>query len=146
TPVGFFVTEKNSVFNVVRSTAQYFMDGSDLSLNFTRVRTEPKKVPKGFTVQRQEGWIPALQSLLRTGIYKHIDYFHPEMSALCDELNRDALGYVVAQPRFLEMVLQHAGAELFKRAGAAVITPIAEAMDPAMREAFASVDIPVRAN
>ena len=145
-PVKFFVTEKNSIFNLVRSIAQYFLEDLDLSLNLTRVRPERMTAPRGFTVRKDDGWIPPLNGFLSTGIYKHIDHFHPDMNALCAELERDALGYVIAQPRFLELVLRHAGPELFKRAGAAIILPIAEAADPDMRASFASVGIPVRGN
>lgn len=146
TPVAFFVTEKNSIFNLVRSIGQYFLEGSDFSLNLTRVKPERISAPKGFTVHSQDSWVGPLTPLVRTGAYRYVEYFHPDMEALCRELEREPLGQVIAQPRFLEMVLQHAGPEFFKAASAALITPIAEAADPVMREAFASVGIPVRGN
>jgi phenylacetate-CoA ligase len=146
TPVEFFVTEKSLLINHIRSICQYFLDNVDLSLNLTRVRPQRITTPQGFTVEKHDSWIGPLASLVRTGIFKYIEYLHADMKALCRELERDRLGYVVAQPRFLETVLQHAGPEFFKSAGAAVIVPIAEAADLAMRDAFASVGIPVRAN
>ncbi len=146
TPVGFFVTEKNSIYNLVRSICQYFLEDADLSSNVTRVSAGRVAFARGFNAQKQDSWIGPLHTLVRSGQYKHVEYLLPDMKALCAELERDPLGYVIAQPQFFEMVLQYAGPEFFRKAGAAVITPIAEAMDSTTREAFASVDIPVRAN
>ena len=146
TPVRFFVTEKNVIFNLVRSVCQYFLEGADLSKNVTTIRQKRIAVPRGFETHKEEGWIPPLRSLLRTGIYKYIEYLQPDLDALCEELKRDSLDYVSAQPWFMEMVVRHAGPEFFKSAGAAVLTPIGEAMGPALRKAFASVGVPVRGN
>ena len=145
-PVEFFVTERNTVFNLVRSIAQYFLEEADFSLNVTRIRPKRMTVPYGFTVQKNDSWVGPLESVVHGGIYKYVEYFHPDMKALCEELSRDRLGYVIAMPQSFQLVLQQAGPEFFKAAGAALITPIAQAMDPVMRKAFASVSIPVRAN
>jgi len=144
TPVEFFVAGRNSIYNMVRSVTQYFLEDLDLSLNRTRLR--PERMKPGFTIKKSDSWIKPAQSFLRTGINKHVTYFHPDMKALCEEFERDKLGYFIAQPRFVEMVLQHAGAAFFAHAGAALLMPIAEALDPATRGALEAAGVPVRAN
>lgn len=145
-PVEFFVTERNTVFNLVRSITQYFLEGADFSMNVTRIRPKRMAVPHGFTARKEDDWVGPLEPLLRSGSYKHVEYFHPDMKALCEELLRDRLGHVIAMSQSFELLLQHAGPEFFKAAGATLITPLSQAMDPDMRAAFASVGIPVRAN
>src|SRR5215472_18890645 len=80
-PVQFFVTERNSIFNLVRSICQYFLEDADLSLNVTRVSAEVLDASLGFTVARQDSWILPLQSLVRTGAFKRIEYLRPDMKA-----------------------------------------------------------------
>jgi hypothetical protein len=53
-PVEFFVTERNAIFNLIRPICQYFLEGADLSLNLTRVRSDRMTVPRGFTVKRSD--------------------------------------------------------------------------------------------
>jgi phenylacetate-CoA ligase len=145
-PLQFFITEANSTYNVERSAAQHFMEGRDLSLNRTRMRPDITVKNQGFVVQRSNTWIRPLANMIRTGINKHIDYFHPDFEALCKELERDSIGYLVTQPRVIETMLQYVEPDFFRRAGTAMVIPLAEALAPELRNAFLSLSIPVRAN
>src|SRR5262249_46325235 len=116
TPAVFFVSGRNSIYNTVRSVTQYFLEDLDFSLNRTRLRPDRMTVPFGFTVRKSDSWAEPLRSFLRTGINKHVTYFHPDLEALCEEFERDRLGVFIAQPRFIQTVLQHAGAEFFRDA------------------------------
>jgi phenylacetate-CoA ligase len=81
TPVKFFISEMNGYYFQVRSTAQYLMEGRDLSLNRTRFRPfdydEAKRsnidLAKGFTVEVTESWLASLSALFQGGINKHIN-------------------------------------------------------------------------
>jgi phenylacetate-CoA ligase len=44
TPVQFFASDMNAEYNAVRSLAQYFMEGRDLTLNRTRFYRAPKRI------------------------------------------------------------------------------------------------------
>ncbi len=145
-PVRFFVTAQNGRFNTARLAAQPFMEDWDLSLNRTRIIQQRNDGESGFTVRKSETWLEPLQSFIRTGTNKQISYFQPDMGALCRELERDPIGYLIIQPRFIDIVLQRFEPEFFKRAGTAMIIPVAEGMDPAFGETFASLNIPVRGN
>jgi phenylacetate-CoA ligase len=146
TPVHFFISEMNTEYNAVRSAAQYFMEGRDLTLNRTRTRPEPMSNSNGFTVEKRDSWLEPLGSLVRCGINKHIEYFHPNINALCEELKRDPIGYLAAQPRLIETLLQYIDPAFFKRAGTTMYIPLAEPVSPELREAFSSMDIPLRGN
>ena len=74
-----------------------------------------------------------------------IEYFHPNMKALCEELERDSIGYLVAHPHLVETMLQDVDAGFFKRAGAAMFIPMAGAVGPDLRASFSHIGLPVRA-
>jgi hypothetical protein len=59
-PVRFFISDFNSRYNVIRSIAQSFREGRDLSLNRTRVRQADAPVKNGISVERQPSWIGPL--------------------------------------------------------------------------------------
>lgn len=145
-PVQFFLTQRNANYNTVRSIAQFFLEGRDLSLNRTRLKSNRVPAVVGFTAHKSESWLGPLETFMRSGTNKHIEYFRPQMDALCNELERDFIGYLVAEPRILEMMLQHVGPEFFRHAGATMVIPLAEAFDPKLREAFLSAGISARGN
>ena len=144
TPIQFFVSQMHTEYLGVRSAAQFFIEERDLTLNSTRLRPEPKSSKDGFTVQIKGDALGSLASLVRGGKFKYIEYFHPNMDALCKELERDSIGYLVAHPHLVETMLQVIDPEFFKRAGTAMFNPVAGAVDPELRKAFVSNGIPVR--
>ena len=105
-----------------------------------------KSSKNGFTAKKTDDWLGSLGSQIRCGINKHIEYFHPNVKALCEELERDSIGYLIVQPRLIETMLQDIDPAFFKRAGTAILMPMAEAVSPELRESFSSVGIPVRAS
>ena len=144
TPIQFFISQMHTEYLGVRSAAQFFIEERDLTLNSTRLRPEPKSSKDGFTVQIKGDALGSLASLVRGGKFKYIEYFHPNMDALCKELERDSIGYLVAHPHLVETMLQFIDPEFFKRAGTAMFNPVAGAVDPELRKAFVSNGIPVR--
>ncbi len=139
----------NPHYNAVRDVAQHLMEGRDPTLNRTRFRPDPmvsKSSKNGFTVEKADDWLGSLAAQIRSGIKKQILYFRPNIDALCEELERDSIGYLIVQPRLIETMLQDIDVAFFKRAGTAILTPMAEAVSPELRESFSSVGIPVRAS
>src|SRR3978361_1409219 len=65
TPATFFVSEMNRHFNTVRSLAQYFMEGRDLTLNRTRIYRAPTPIEKGFSSQKSGNGLGPLSSVLK---------------------------------------------------------------------------------
>jgi len=144
-PIGFFTSEMNSQYNLVRSMAQYFLEGRDLSPNRVRLRPNRASAKDGFSVQRSSSWLGSLEHFIRSGTNRHIEYFHPNWKLLRKELESEPVGYLIAQDAMVETMLQHFGPAFFKRAGVAMWIPIADGVSQKSREIFASLDIPVRA-
>jgi len=146
TPVHFFTSEMNAEYNAVRSAAQCFMEGYDLTLNSTRLRPEPMSNKNGFTVGKKDNPLGTLGSLIQSGSQKYIEYFHPNMNSLRKELERDSIGHLIAHPHLIETMLQYIDPDFFKRAGTVMFNPMAGAVGPELREIFTSMGIPVRAS
>ena len=117
TPVSFFVSEMNVLYNETRSTAQYFLEGRDLSHNRTRLRYVPMHDTRQFKVHKTELWQSSLGSLFRCGINKQIEYFNADMKLLTEELERDSIGYLVAVPWTVEAIVQYIDPISLKHAG-----------------------------
>jgi phenylacetate-coenzyme A ligase PaaK-like adenylate-forming protein len=147
TPVAFFVSHMNAYMNNARSLAQTFVENRDLSPNKIRTRGVPTlKSKNGFSVETANSWLGSLGQVFRSGTNRHIQYFHPDISALCEEMRRGSIGYLVAQPRLVESILQVKGPGFFKDADTFMYIPLADVANAELRETFASLGIPVRAN
>ena len=129
TPVEFFVSDMNWNYNAVRTIAQYFIEGRDLTLNRTRLKASYLN-KNGFTVEKTASWLGPLGSLFGSGINKHIELFDPNVNLLRKELERDAIGYLIAPPRLVEMMFQHMDAVILKRAGMSMWIPLMEPVEP----------------
>ncbi len=145
TPAEFFVTSMNATYNRMRSLAQYFMDGLDISLNKVRFRTKQVDDPAGFTVKHEESWNHS-QQLLRCGALKFIQCYNPDVALLCDELRRSPVGYLIIDPATLKSLLQHIPPEFFVEIGTKLLIPAASELDSAIRQRFTAVGIPIAAN
>jgi phenylacetate-CoA ligase len=48
-PVNFFISDVNTTYNSIRTLAQYFLEGRDISLNRTRIRNADGPVKNGIS-------------------------------------------------------------------------------------------------
>ncbi len=145
TPVEFFVTRMNSYYNGVRGVAQHFIDGRDPSLNTLRFKGGLTDDPHGFSATKERA-IHGLQGFLPDSIHKRIKYTLPDLPALCAELRRDPVGYMISPPGPVATLFQFAGVGFFKEIGVATWISLGSRPFPQIREAFAAVDIPTTAN
>lgn len=145
TPVEFFVSRMNGYYNSVRGVAQFFIDGRDLSLNSLRFKSGLVNDPRGFTVSPAEA-MHGLPGFIAGGLQKWITYTLPDLPALCKELRRDPVGYMISPPGPVAMLLQLAGADFFREIGVAGWFAFGGRPFLQLREAFESVNIPTTAN
>ncbi len=106
TPVQFYFSSINGQYNAVRSTAQYFIEGLDISLNRTRIKPADGPIKNGFTVEESPSYMGPLAPLIKSGANKHIEYLNPDFKKLLKELERNDIGYLVCAPRLLEIHVQ----------------------------------------
>ena len=148
-PASFFISEFNARYNQIRSLAQYFLEGRDLSLNRTRMRASQTPVKNGFSVEMRKSWIGPLASLIKSGTHKHIDYFtlsRDDCRRLIDELKRDNIGYLACTPRLLDTLLSSFDLSFLKDAETEMWISFAEAIDPHLLNVFVGLGIPIQAN
>lgn len=145
-PVRFFVSEMNVNYNMIRSTAQYFMEGRDLTLDRTALNYDRTPGKQGFEVDKKPSWLGALTPFIRSGGNREIKLLRCDASALWGELKKDPIGYLSVAPRLLEWLLQTVSPQEMKDAGAAMLILFAEPLDKRTRAKFSAVGIPARAS
>jgi len=143
-PVRFFVSEMNGNYNVIRSIAQYLIEGRDLTLNRAMVDYARRPIEGGLSVEREASWLGALGPFVDGGRGRRLQFFRPNMAQVWAELCKEPIGYLSISPSALEAVLQHAGPDDFKRAGAAMLILVAEPLDLEIRRRFAELGVPAR--
>lgn len=144
-PTHFFVSSMNMEYNNLRSLAQYFIEGRDLSKNKTLLQHNPS-IPKGsLRIESGGAWAAPLDSLFKSGALKTIQYFHPDIAELRAELARHDIGYLVSSPRIMEALLQSSDVEFLEKGRIACWLPVGEVIDPQLVEWLQSSNIPVRA-
>jgi phenylacetate-CoA ligase len=146
-PLRFFVSNFNSGYNFFRSIAQYCLEGRDLALN--RTRLADAAVPDGIFVRKEQSWIGALSSLLKSGKNKEINCFtlrREECVQVVDELKKDDVGYLVAAPWHMEAISSSFDLDFLKQAKTEMWIPLGGEIGPNLAKTFANLAIPVRAN
>src|SRR5208282_1529857 len=146
TPVQFFMSLMNANYNTARSIAQYFIDGRDLTLNMTRFKPSRNRIEGGFFVEKTSNWLGPLSLLVRGGTNKDIVHLHPNRDLLFKELAKDPIGYLVMQPRHLEMLFHDSDVSFLSTNGTKMFIPVSEEADKSLRDKFAAASIPVRSN
>lgn len=151
-PVKFFVSQMSSQYNGARSMAQYFMDGSDLSVNRTSVKTATAANAAaaansgGFSVEKTPSWLGDAGLVIKSGAQKKINYLNPDMRALVRELRKDPVGYLLINPRMLTSLLSYSasGAKLLRDLEVTECTLTGESTDPSTYREITELGIPVR--
>jgi phenylacetate-CoA ligase len=145
TPVQFFASDMNAEYNTVRTLAQYFMEGRDVTLNRTRFYRAPKRIDDGFSTRKNDSWLGSLGSFFRGGDAKEIRLYRVDRDLLLRELAKDPIGYLVAPPSFIEALFYESDVAFLVENGAKMFIPVDEEADKDLRDKFAAVEIPVGA-
>jgi len=114
TRVTFHASEMNGCYNNVRYIAQYLMEGRDLTLNRTRLRSTAEVIDNGFRVEKSESWALELQPFIKVGKNRVLLIYKPDIAAIQKELQTENIGYLIAQPRFIEALLQRTDGDFLK--------------------------------
>ncbi len=150
-PAEFHVSQMNVQYNNVRSLAQEFMDGRDLSVNLTRINTAKGDAAKrlatiscGFTVEKKPSWLGDIGSVFTSGSLKRIDCLNPNPRELMRELRKDAVGRLAIGPGLLGAIMNRSGPKLLCELQVDEVTVFGEAMDPDLHQSIVNQGIPVR--
>jgi phenylacetate-coenzyme A ligase PaaK-like adenylate-forming protein len=149
-PVHFFVTGFNGLYNEIRSLAQYFMEGRDLSLNHTRVR-QTVSLKEGISVETHRSWMGPLALFIKSGTRRTISLsaFATDRQIcrkLVEELKKADIGYLICSPRNIEMMSMSFDLEFLKATKTAMWIPFGEHLSTQLMDYFANLSIPIRGN
>jgi phenylacetate-CoA ligase len=134
-------------YNAIRTVAQYFMEGRDLSLNRTRIKEADAPV-KGVSVRKEKYWIGSLASLIKSGGNKEIEYStfsRRDCHKLVQELKKDDVGYLIAGPNIMDTISSSFDLRFLRDANTSMWIPLGAKPDSKLIEAFTDLGIPVRA-
>jgi phenylacetate-coenzyme A ligase PaaK-like adenylate-forming protein len=147
TPVQFFISEMNARYNEIRTLAQYFMEGRDLTLNRTVFKPGLRNgTEEGFVVEKATGWLGPLNSLFKSGNYKKITHSRPNRDLLFKELRKDPIGYLAVQPSLVESLFYDGDISFLRENETKMFIPRGEEADRSLRDKFVAAGIPVRGN
>jgi phenylacetate-CoA ligase len=148
-PVRFFISAFNSRYNVIRGIAQYFMEGRDLSLNHTRVK-QTVYLKDGISVETHQSWIGPIGSFIKSGTSRQISLSafpnRENCRKLIEELKKDEIGYLVCNPRHIDVISSLFDLDFLRAAKTAMWIPLGEHLNPHLIDAFAALAIPIRGN
>jgi len=150
TPVRFHLSQMNQQYNKVRYLAQNFVDGKDLSVNSTHIKTaKPEAAEKlarsssGFTVEKHASWLGEIGSVFASGASTSIECLNPNLRDLVRELRKDAVGQLITTPGWLSTIISHSGARLLRELRVSEWRALGQEVDPALHQAIVDQGIPV---
>jgi phenylacetate-CoA ligase len=153
TSVRFHVSQMNNQYNAVRTLAQEFIEGKDLSVNRTRLKTAKASAAEelamtrgGFTVEKKTSWLGDIGSIFTSGSFKNVEFINPDFRDLVRELRKDVVGQLVANPRLVGALISRFGPELLRELGVSELVAFGEGMHPELYRVVADQGIPVRSN
>ena len=148
TPLKVFVCEQNSYYNIVRSLAQFFIDGLPLDENRVQItpviRSEDLRKKSGLRSADQH-WAGPLSRVYRNGSNKVLR-FNRDVEGLLEQLSKDRVGYLVCPSRMLEQLMDHGGADLIKRLGVKIWIHNSDYRSQEVVEQLKQVGIPSLSN
>jgi len=145
-PLSFHYSEVNGTYNLLRSNAQDFLEGRDLTLNRAMIQYARHPIPGGLSVQRGSSPLGWLGPFVNGGRERVLQIRRPDMAQLWAALRAEPIGYLVIAPSALEALLQQADPDEFKRAGLAMLLLFSEPLDADIRRRFSDVGVPAREN
>lgn len=106
-PLIFYVTKSNANYNLVRSTAQYFIENRDINLNRVDVKIEQQKLGGfGFKIKQDNKWGGAFSNF-KTGTQTLFTmYKDTDSNAYLNALNKIGVnGYYSTNPRTSKILM-----------------------------------------
>jgi phenylacetate-CoA ligase len=149
TPVKVFCCPENGYYTGIRSLAQLFMD--KLSIEENRVQIAPAvsfaKLDRRTSTERvSESWAGPLSKVFKSGTNRKMVHGYGDDAALIDELSKHPVGYLVSPSRYVEILLDQGGVELFKRLGVKLWFHLSDYRNPDIVNALRDIGIPSLSN
>jgi phenylacetate-coenzyme A ligase PaaK-like adenylate-forming protein len=85
-----------------------------------------------------------LEGFLKSGISRNISFLNPPIKRLRDALAENSVGYLIAYPWVVDLLLQDEGEDFLHKVDVKMWIPIGFAPDQNLTELFKSAEIPIR--
>ena len=147
-PVKVYVSRENGYYNLIRSLAQYFINGFSFDEDLVRIIPPvslAKLEKKSLAVESMASWAGPLSKVFRTGSARKIIHQYDD-AALIAELVKRPFGHLVCANRYIDILIKHGGAEFIKSLGIKLWLHQADYRDPKNVEALAQVGVPSLSN
>ncbi len=130
-PVKVYVCPENGYYNLIRSLAQYFMNGLSLEENRVWISAPASlaRLKQSPAVESTDSWAGALSKVFRNGSARKILHQYDD-DALIRELTKQPIGYLVCANRYIDLLLNHGGTEFIKTLGVKLWIHQADYRDP----------------
>jgi phenylacetate-CoA ligase len=143
-PVKVFYCPENGYYTGIRSLAQLFMD--KLSLEENRVQIAPVISLANLDVRTSTervsaSWAGPLSKVFKNGTNRKIVYGYGDNALLIDELLKHPVGYLVSPSRYVEILLDQGGIDLFKRLGIKLWLHLSDYRNPDIVNALRDIGI-----
>lgn len=145
-PLIFYRTAMNRSYEAAQGLYQALLTDLDFRQNRTQMRSSSAVIEHGFSVSTEKSWMGPLAAFARSGKSKTITYCHPDMTRLKKEFLKEEVGYLIANPWFVEILLQAADPSFLRKVGLKQWTPIGGAPSDYVRTVFGEQSIPIRAH
>lgn len=122
TPIKFYYARINEGVNSFRAFSRFFIGNFDIKENTTQLFAYSGLPYPGFKLQESPGI--AEIGLLDTGKRRIISYNNPDLFLLKEEMRKDRIGHLIANPYIMETLLQVYSPEEMKNDGLKVWSPI----------------------
>ena len=144
TPVKVYICPETGYYNVIRSLAQYFINGLSLEENRTYIGPEvslAKLEKDSLWVNSTSSWAGPLGSVFRNGSSKQITHKYDD-AALINELLKDRVGYLVCPNRYVDILMNNGGTDLIKKLGIKLWLHLSDYRDPQIVKALDDIGVP----
>lgn len=147
TPVKVHLCPQNARYNVLRSHAQYFIEGRNLNENRTFIKPadgdQMLDLREGIKVETFDTWLGDLSQTFKTGSYKII-HFADNPDALITELLKDRVGYLACLNSHLDILFKKGGLKLLKQLGIHMWLHHSDNRDAEHVESLKTIGIPTK--
>ena len=138
-PIKFYYADLNEGLNGFRSFSRFFVGNFDLTDNTTQLFAASGVPYPGHSTQQSEGI--GRKGFLATGIRRVISYNNPDLESLKQEMKKEAIGHLIANPYIMETLIQIYTPQELKDDGLTVWSPIGGTAPDYMIKYFEDVGV-----
>lgn len=137
-PIKFYYADVNDRLNTIRSFSRSLLGNFNLKENTTQLFAASGVEYPGFSTRETAG---IGRNFLNIGIRRVISYNNPDLKLLKQEMGKESIGHLIANPYIMETLLQVYSPEEMRDDGLTMWSPIGGAAPEYIRKYFEDVGV-----